>query len=297
VNGAEPTSHEEEASRSARAQEDFIVILTVNRLCRIFTIATLGFGGGWSIMTAETKAPTSAVWVAYICIITDWVVLSTALDCTFPKLMDWYFRTWPKWPILAKGNGLSVRVTGYSILNTLIGLGIAISKYALQNNQPVIGRTEVVVGSIVFVGLYWLGRVKEAPESPCRWFFYDNYGKNIFNGVKFIYSWATWWWIANRIHAVVNILRNRDKPEMTLQFYILTAGLAVEFVLLVWFFSIPFLFGRSHVWSGHLPPLVVMLVSWMCVVVLGLWVDLPNIFFLCSGSTNMVCRVLTTYAY
>jgi hypothetical protein len=72
VNGAEPTSHEEEASRSARAQEDFIVILTVNRLCRIFTIATLGFGGGWSIMTAETKAPTSAVWVAYICIITDW---------------------------------------------------------------------------------------------------------------------------------------------------------------------------------------------------------------------------------
>jgi hypothetical protein len=34
--------------------------------------------------------------------------------------------------------------------------------------------------------LYWLGRVKEAPESPCRWFFYDNYGKNIFNGESLI---------------------------------------------------------------------------------------------------------------
>lgn len=70
---AEPTSSEDdEGSRLSHAQQHLIVILTVNRVCRIITIMALGFWEGWSIMPAETKSPASVTWVTYICIITDW---------------------------------------------------------------------------------------------------------------------------------------------------------------------------------------------------------------------------------
>lgn len=114
----------------------------------------------------------------------------------------------------------------------------------------------------------------------------------------------SWWWIFFRIVAIVNILRNRGEPEMAVQFLILTVGLAVESVLLCWFFSIPFLpylfkwasWDRDR-WYRHLPPLLAMLAAWVLVVVIGLQKELPNILFPCSGSTSMVCRALITYAY
>ncbi|KJA17718.1 hypothetical protein HYPSUDRAFT_46050 [Hypholoma sublateritium FD-334 SS-4] len=306
---AEPTSLDseddsDEASRLSHAQQHLIVILTVNRVCRIITIIALGFWEGWSIMPAETKSPASVIWVTYICIITDWVVLSTALDCTFPKSMNWYFRRWPEWSFLEVENMPRVTVTGYSILNTMIGLGIAIFEYVLQSNQPIINRTNVIYGSIVVLGLYWLGRVESSAESPGAWFFYTNYGPYIsrmFSGVKFIYALTTWWWIAFRIHGVVKILRNRNNPEMAVQLYILITGLAVELVFLLWYFSIPlfsYFLKRWHwnhrLWYEHLPPLLAMLLSWVLVVVFGLWVELPNIFFPCSGSTSLLCRALIT---
>lgn len=118
------------------------------------------------------------------------------------------------------------------------------------------------------------------------------------------YEKASWWWIALRILAIVNILRNRQKAEMVLQFRILTVGLSIEAFLLVWFFSIPLLhrlgFRWMHwdniLWYSHLTPLFAMLLSWIGVVVIGLWADLPNIFFPCSGSTTEFCKALLAYA-
>jgi hypothetical protein len=105
--------------------------------------------------------------------------------------------------------------------------------------------------------------------------------------------------------AIVNIIRNRDDPKLTLQFLTLKVGLTVECVLLGWFFLIPVLaclFKWAHWDQGlwyrhHLPPLLAMLAAWVLVVVIGLQRDLPNILFPCSGSTSMVCSVLITYAY
>lgn len=114
----------------------------------------------------------------------------------------------------------------------------------------------------------------------------------------------SWWWIFFRIVAIVNILRNRGEPELAVQFLTLTVGLAIESVLLCWFFSIPFLpylfkWARwdRGLWYWHLPPLLAMLAAWVLVVVIGLREDLPNILFPCSGSTSLVCRALITYAY
>ncbi|KAF9486208.1 hypothetical protein BDN70DRAFT_926911 [Pholiota conissans] len=246
MNGTAPSLDEdsesdEETARLADAQQRLSVILTVNRVCRVITITILGLWGGWSIMPAETKAPASAAWVAYICVITDWVVLSTVLDCTFPKSMDWYFRKWPEWRFLARENIPPVSLAGYSILNISVGLGITAFKYAQQNDQLVLTRTDVVNGSIIFVALYVLSCVKSGPERPGAWFFHTDYSSHIFYGVKSGYSFTTWWWICFRIHGIVKILRNRDRPEMAVQFRILTAGLAMELFLLIWFwpFELP----------------------------------------------------------
>lgn len=66
-NAAEPTPNDDDDHA-----RQLIVILTVNRVCRIITIMALGFWEGWSIMPAEAKSPASITWVTYICIITDW---------------------------------------------------------------------------------------------------------------------------------------------------------------------------------------------------------------------------------
>jgi hypothetical protein len=104
--------------------------------------------------------------------------------------------------------------------------------------------------------------------------------------------------------AIVNILRNRGEPELAVQFITLSVGLAIEFVLLCWFFSmpcLPYLFKWARCdqdrWWKHLPPLLAMLAAWVLVVVIGLRNELPNILFPCSGSISMLCRALITYAY
>ena len=111
---------------------------------------------------------------------------------------------------------------------------------------------------------------------------------------------ATWWWIAFRTHAVVKILRNRDKPELTVQFRILIAGLTLQFICLVWYFSF-FILARfskrcadrkGAVWAKHRTPLLAILLSWVLVIVFGLWVELPNIFFPCTSNTSIFCRLL-----
>ncbi|KJA22843.1 hypothetical protein HYPSUDRAFT_641299 [Hypholoma sublateritium FD-334 SS-4] len=283
------------------AQQDLIVILTVNRTCRIITIMALGFWGGWSIMPAEMKFPDSVAWVTYICIVTDWIALASALDCTFPGSMDWYFRRWPEWWFLKRENLPEISITGYNILNILVGLSIAFFGYALQSDQAILNRANVISGSIIFVVLYSLGLVKGNAEGPGAWFFHTNYATHIFYGVESAYNLATWWWIAFRIHGVVKILRNRDKPEMAVQFRILIVGLVVEVALLIWYFAIVLLayfFKRgwahwnSALWAERRTAQLAMLVLWALVVIFGLCVELPNIFFPCSGSTSPFCKVL-----
>ena len=108
--------------------------------------------------------------------------------------------------------------------------------------------------------------------------------------------------------ANVSIIRNRGDPELALQFLTLKIGLIMECVLLCWFFLIPvlpYLFtGKWAHWDQDLsrwymvlPPMLAMLAAWVLVVVIGLWEDLPNILFPCSGSISMVCSALVTYAY
>ncbi|KJA22847.1 hypothetical protein HYPSUDRAFT_641398 [Hypholoma sublateritium FD-334 SS-4] len=282
------------------AKQRLIVVLTVNRVCRIFTIIALGCWGGWSIMPTETKTPDSVKWVTYICIVTDWVVLSTDLDCTFLGSMDWYFRRWPEWWFLKRENMPRVAVTGYRILNTLTALALSIFVYALRDDQPIVNRINLISAITIGLGLFWLGCVESTSDSPGAWFFCTDNGPRIFYGAESAYNLATWWWIAFRTHGVVKILRNRDKPEMAAQFYILIAGLTVEFILLVWYFSIflvPYFFKRcarwySPVWDKHRTPLLAILASWALVIIFGLWVELPNIFFPCSGSTSLFCRIL-----
>jgi hypothetical protein len=71
----------------------------------------------------------------------------------YPSAMKWYFSKGPQWKIpVQEGAEPRVTVTGYSILNTVVGLGIAIFKYIFQNDQPVLTGTDVIVGSLIFVG-------------------------------------------------------------------------------------------------------------------------------------------------
>ncbi len=66
------SQHLDYAEKLAAAQRDLIIILTLNRASRMFTILVLGFWGGWSFMPAETKCPDSVAWVTYICVVADW---------------------------------------------------------------------------------------------------------------------------------------------------------------------------------------------------------------------------------
>lgn len=70
-----------------------------------------------------------------------------------PTAMNWYFRRGPQlWLPVKEGTQPLVTVTGYSILNTVVGLGIAIFKYISRNDQPALTRTDLTVGSLIFVG-------------------------------------------------------------------------------------------------------------------------------------------------
>ena len=63
--------------------------------------------------------------------------------------MDWYFRTERR--IVIKDRRPQVTVTGYSILNTLVGVGIALLKYIFRKDQPLLTVTDVVVGTLILV--------------------------------------------------------------------------------------------------------------------------------------------------
>jgi hypothetical protein len=70
-----------------------------------------------------------------------------------PSAMNWYFRRGPQlWLPVQEGTRPRVTVTGCSILNTLVGLGIATFKYIFRNDQPVLTGTDLIVGSLIFVG-------------------------------------------------------------------------------------------------------------------------------------------------
>lgn len=162
---------EAETPPPSEPNSGYVVDLTVNRVCRAFTIIVLGVWGGWSLLPSESKIPVSSMWVGYICFITDWyvpsqflfsyphhllsrVVLTVDLDCMWPSIMNWYFRKRPKWKFLVRENqncSFRVTVTGYSIVNTLVGLGIAIFKYIMQKDQPVLTSTDAIIGGPVFV--------------------------------------------------------------------------------------------------------------------------------------------------
>ncbi|KAJ7599780.1 hypothetical protein C8J56DRAFT_908896 [Mycena floridula] len=275
-----------------------VVTMTVNRFCRMTTIISLGCWGGWSLMPAESK------WVAYICIITDWVVLSTVLDCMWPDTMDWYFC----WCLQYRRDAGSSRIpplTACTILNISIMLGVALLKFIKQKEQPLLTATDLIVGGPIGSIMYLVSRMDGREEGPGRWFFYVDRSPALFTFVSIISALTSWWWIALRILAIVNILRNRHDPNMALQFLTLTFGLGIEGILLLWFFSIPLL--RTYVfkmadwdrklWRSHLNPLIAMFASWALVVVTGWWVNLPNILFPCSGSTSVICSAMETYLW
>ena len=70
-----------------------------------------------------------------------------------PSAMKWYFSKGPQWKVpVQEGARPRVTVTGYSILNTMVGLGIAIFKYIFRNDQPVLTIADVIVGTLIFVG-------------------------------------------------------------------------------------------------------------------------------------------------
>lgn len=70
-----------------------------------------------------------------------------------PTAMNWYFRWGPRWwRHVNRDTRSRVTVTGYSILNTLVGLGIAFIKYIFRKDQPVLTGTDLIVGSLIFVG-------------------------------------------------------------------------------------------------------------------------------------------------
>ena len=46
--------------------------ITIDRVRRIVSILILGFGGGWSCLPDEKRAPTSITWVIFLVVLTDW---------------------------------------------------------------------------------------------------------------------------------------------------------------------------------------------------------------------------------
>jgi hypothetical protein len=113
---------------------------------------------------------------------------------------------------------------------------------------------------------------------------------------------ASWWWIAIRITAIVEILRNRHIEGMRGQVVILSIGLGVEAILLLLILSVRILYkfyGNNvvsrnvKIWDSHSVVYYAMAVCWIMVVLCGLVDDVPNIFFPCSGSTSGWCSILT----
>ena len=52
--------------------ERLLIKITINHVRRILSILILGFGGGWSCLPDEKRAPTSITWVIFLVVLTDW---------------------------------------------------------------------------------------------------------------------------------------------------------------------------------------------------------------------------------
>ena len=85
--------------------------------------------------------------------------------------MDWYFRT--EWRIAVKDRRPKVTITGYSILNTLVGVGIALLKYIFRKDQPLLTVEDVIAGALILVvfvsSINWYHRVFSDQRSSLYW--------------------------------------------------------------------------------------------------------------------------------
>jgi hypothetical protein len=153
--------------------ERLSIKITINRVCRIFSILGLGFGGGWSCIPDEARAPTSTIWVIFIVILVDWLICShrsaflhpaevvvffcrisvtSVLDCLYPKAMDWYFRYTFKHRLLYasvdRDNSpfCPVRITLYRLFNIFLALGYLLVRVIKSQDQGFLSKVEFIFG-------------------------------------------------------------------------------------------------------------------------------------------------------
>lgn len=285
--------------------ERLIINITVNRVCRLFSILGLGFGGGWSFIPDEKRVPTSTTWVIFLVILTDWIAVTAVLDCVWPAAMDWYFRS----PVRAKFLYTSannnpcppmVKITLYRFGNTLLALGYLLARVIKRRDDGFLSTVEYIAGGLGICSL-WAGWA-ESDNRGMKWLFQDDYRDVLLQVVTFLFALATWWWIAYRIVAVVIILRHRNDKEMKTRFQILMVGLAVEGSALCIFLAIPILRRafknmpwHEKLWYSHRVASIAMLVFWAVVLIIGFGDELPNILFPCTDSKVSVCSILISY--
>jgi len=73
------------AALPSRPCERLFINITVNRVCRLFSILGLGFWGGWSCLPDERRAPTSATWVAFVVFMADWLICIVFIQLFCPR--------------------------------------------------------------------------------------------------------------------------------------------------------------------------------------------------------------------
>ena len=152
--------------------ERLFINITVNRVCRLFSILGLGFGGGWSCFPDEKRVPTSITWVIFIVILTDWLIYTSSfrswhrlmfrsissriavtalLDCLWPTAMNWYFRS----PLRAKFLYTSsnnppapVKISLYRLGTTFVVLGYLLARVIKREDDQFMSIIEYIAGGL-----------------------------------------------------------------------------------------------------------------------------------------------------
>lgn len=75
---------------------EYLIDITVNRICRVIVIVLLGSLGGWSIIPDEAHYLTTKIWVAFIVIIINVFVHTSRSTVGFA---DFGFEGWFSQPL------------------------------------------------------------------------------------------------------------------------------------------------------------------------------------------------------
>ncbi|KAG6826619.1 hypothetical protein H0H92_015131 [Tricholoma furcatifolium] len=135
-------------SGTAVPKEQLFVHITINRVCRIGVILGLGCWSGWSLIPDEKRVPTSTTWVTFIVIMTDWIVVTTVLDCLWPSTMKWYFRA-PRAKFLCarrKNYPLTIDITLFSLMSVFVALGLVLLRYFKRQDNEFLAKVELITG-------------------------------------------------------------------------------------------------------------------------------------------------------